>query len=81
VALALSLGCCSRLNPDWCEKHASCAAGEYCDPVTNTCRPREMGADDLRLDLLPVDLPDQQPDRLPDTAPTDLPHDLPPQSG
>jgi hypothetical protein len=98
VVLAGACACvtsgCDRLNPDWCEEKATCAADEYCDPGTNTCRPREAGvkpdttpktdAVDLEGDPdLPVndrgsDVP-VKPDLAPDLPPPDQgPPDLPP---
>jgi hypothetical protein len=47
IGCLLALPACTRLNPDWCESIASCSANEYCDPQSNTCRPREAGAFDL----------------------------------
>jgi hypothetical protein len=89
---ALCASGCDRLNPDWCEEKASCATDEYCDPRTNTCRPREAG---LTPDTAPAtvesgaDLPlDAAPD-LPVTpdlhlesapAPDQQPPDLPPKT-
>jgi hypothetical protein len=35
---------CQRLNPDWCASGSRCAAGEVCDPGTNTCRRLEGGS-------------------------------------
>jgi len=70
---AASLGGCDRLNPDWCEK-GLCAAGEYCDPTTNTCRSREAGAPDGSGDQSV----EAGRDGLTDQAPADLAADQPP---
>ena len=68
---------CERLNPDWCDRHATCTGAEYCDPSTNSCRPREAGADlgkDAAADHAVVDLApaDGRPDMgpKPDMDPT-----------
>ena len=52
-AIVLQLSGCTRLNPSWCEEHASCPAGEYCEPSSNSCRPTEAGAGDLAIADLP----------------------------
>jgi hypothetical protein len=44
LAAALAAGACQRLNPDWCASAARCAAGQVCDPATNTCVALEAGA-------------------------------------
>ena len=31
------LGGCERLNPTWCDRAGRCAAGQICDPGTNSC--------------------------------------------
>jgi hypothetical protein len=50
VALFASvMGGCQKLNPSWCAQRSRCSATEYCDPSTNTCRPREMGFFDQGL--------------------------------
>jgi hypothetical protein len=54
-ALAL-LGGCERLNPSWCEEHASCTVDEVCDPLTNTCRPRDLAVADGPVDARLADI-------------------------
>ncbi len=78
LALAAALApACRRLNPEWCATGTRCAAGEICDPATNTCLRREAGAPEARpkdtareplLDSPPP--PDQRP---PDRVPLDAP--------
>jgi len=94
AVLLLALPGCHRLNPAWCEEHASCLAGEYCDPATNTCRRREAGVSldhglDQGRDITPADHATgeavQDPDLAPgpDTLPLDASPkpDLPPGPG
>ena len=51
ILLMVLLCGCTRLNPDWCDEHANCDAGEICDPETNTCRPKSVGLPDGSLDM------------------------------
>ena len=82
LLLVLIAAGCNRLNPAWCEEHASCLAGEYCDPSTNRCRPWEAGVSpdrgldqwlDVALDSAPPD------DAVGDRGQEQLPPDLPPK--
>jgi hypothetical protein len=72
ILAALTLPGCEKLNPQWCAS-ARCGGGEYCDPQTNSCRPREGGVTDGTLDRSLRDTP-QTEHRLIDSSPKDAPN-------
>ena len=37
--VVLGATACERLDPAWCEMANRCAQNEFCDRLTNTCRP------------------------------------------